>query len=124
MRSGVVSIGLALVGAVGLLYPAVVLGFTIAEPYELEIMRWTGLSLLATAPMWLWATRRGGSQARRLSRWVRTATIASLLFVLTTNPIFLLVAFSLVVAGLLDAMLERGTLAAFELMARLQGDEV
>lgn len=123
MRSGATPTGLGILGAIALLYPTIVLGFTQSEPYEAEITRWVGLGLIGAAGMWSWAQRLGGVPARRLTRWLRAAAGSALLFVLTTNPVFLVIGFALLIAGVLDAMLERATIAAFDLMARLQGDE-
>ncbi len=123
MRSGVIAAGLGVLGAVALVYPAVILGLVEAEPYEMEIARWTGLGLIGAATMWAWAQQRGFGVARRLRRWLRTAAFAGLLFLLSTNPIFLVVAFALLTAGVLDTMLERVTIAAYELMSRLRSDE-
>lgn len=121
MRYAIVAAGV--LGAVALLYPAVVLGFTEAQPYETQIMRWLGLVLLGATVMWPWAQRHGNDPARRLRRWLRAAAVFGLLLVLTTNPMFMVLAFTVVTAAVLDAMLERATITSFELMAQLKGED-
>jgi hypothetical protein len=119
---GTQSVTLAAVGLLGLLRPTYLLSYTTPEPYEIEIVRWTGLGLVCLAAIRPWALRSGAAPARRMRLWTGAAGTTGFLYVVSANPLFLVVAFASVVAATLDAALERSTNAADELLVRLHDE--
>ncbi len=113
------SLLLAAGGAFLLAYPSHALSYTVPAAYEVELVRWLGVALLGLAGIRPWALGVGGRPATRMRRWTRITLFALVLYVFTTNPIFLIVGFSTVVGASLDAGVERSTIAAEELLARL-----
>jgi hypothetical protein len=107
-------------GTLMVVYPRVVLGFTAPEPYEAEILRWAGLAMLGCTAIWPWAVRMGGRVLQRLRRWMALSFTAAVLFVVTTSPLLLIVAFTLVAAGVLDATAERALAKSRELFIHIR----
>ncbi len=110
---------LVLGGLLAALAPAVVLGFSRPEPYEVGIVRWMGAAALGLAAVRPWALRMGDDPARRMRRWNAATIGVALLYLVTTNPLFLILAFATLAATVLDAGAEWATIAAEELRQRL-----
>lgn len=109
-------------GLLALFHPSYVPNYRTPAPYELEIVRWLGLVLIGLAWIRPWALRTGGDAAARMRRWTGLAGLSTALYVLTANPLFLVIAFASVVAATLDAMVERSTAAANAMLARLSNE--
>ena len=99
--------------------PRVALIWMTPERYEMELMRWAGLAVICLAAVRPWALAEGGDAATRMRRWTGVAFGAGLLYVVTTNALFLVVGFATVAAAVLDTAVERASRAANEVLARL-----
>ena len=111
---GLVTLGVAMAAA-----PGLVLSHTAPAPFELEVLRWAGAALIGLALTRPWALVQGGSTAARMQRWTRLTVASALLYVTTTQPLFLVVGFCFLTAGALDGAMERATLSTRELITRL-----
>lgn len=110
---------LAACGLFIMAYPGLALSYTTPAPYELEVMRWVGLALVGLAITRPWALATGGDPAKRMRRWTSTSAGLGVLYVVVTNPVFLIGGFATLVAAVLDAGVERATQAAHDLLIRL-----
>ncbi len=106
-------------GLLAALAPSFVLAFSRPEPYEVGIVRWIGAAALVLAAVRPRALRMGDAPARRMRRWNGTTIGLALLYVVTTNPLFLILAFATLAASVLDAGVEWATIAAEDLRQRL-----
>ncbi len=109
-------------GLLAALAPAFVLGYSRPDPYEVEIVRWMGAAAMALAAIRPWALRAGADPARRMRRWNTVTLALAAGYLVTANPLFLVLAFATLVAAVLDAGVERASSASMDLLRRLQQD--
>ncbi len=114
------SVPLVVVGLLAAFAPAFLLGFSRPEPYEVAIMRWMGAAALGLAAIRPWAVQIGDDPARRMRRWNGATVTLTVLYLATTNPLFLMLAFATLAASVLDAVVERAITASEDLLRRLQ----
>jgi len=80
-----------------------------AEVFILRMMTLAGVSLLAIVP---WAAEADGQVRRRLRRWSIPGMAASTTYLVSTDPLYLILGFCLLVGGTLDMWMTRAHLAS------------
>jgi hypothetical protein len=89
------------------------------RPWEIVILKMLGLigvSLLAVLP---WASQAGADVRRRLRLWSIPGVAASTLYLVSTDPVHLLVGFCLLTGATLDTWMSRTHVASETFRARL-----
>ncbi len=116
------SIVLAAVGIALLAHPTYLIGHVAAEPYEVELAQWAGVVMVALAPIRPWAMRAGGWTTIRMKNWTGAAATSAVLYVIVTSPFFLVVGFATLLAAVIDASVERATVASNNLFNALRSE--
>lgn len=119
---GIQSYAIGVVAVVMLAAPGFVLGYTSAEAYEVEIVRWAGLFTLGLAAVRPWAIRDGGRTAWRMRAWTTVVVGCGFAYIVGTNPLFLVVGLAAIAAAMLDTSIEWATRASEDLRLRLMRD--
>lgn len=89
------------------------------KPAEVEILRMlalVGVSLLAVLP---WVTRAGGHLRRRLRRWSIPGVVATAVYLVSGDPLFLILGFCLLVGSSLDMWVTRAHAASDSLWVQV-----
>ncbi len=111
----------AFIGAVGFLMavvPGYAVGFMTSDPWEIEVLRWAGLLMLGLAMIRPWALATGDDAAYRMRLSCRLALALGVVYFVMTEPLFLILGFSVLAASVLDAAIERASRASEEFLAR------
>lgn len=87
-----------------------------AEVLILRMMTLAGVSLLGVVP---WAARADGPVRRRLRRWSIPGVTASAIYLVSADPLYLILGFCLLVGGTLDMWVTRAHIAADGLQTRV-----
>lgn len=116
------SIVLAALGLALLAHPTYLIGHVAAEPYEVELAQWAGVAMIALAPIRPWALRAGGWTRIRMRNWSGAAATSGVLYLVVTSPFFLVVGFATLLAAVIDASVERATVASNNLFNALRSE--
>lgn len=106
-----------------ILLPAPVFSIVAATPWEVMLLRTLaliGLSLLAALP---WVATADVDTRRRMRRWSIPGVIASAIYLISADPIYLLLGFCLLTGATLDVWTARAHLASESLRTRLRPTE-
>lgn len=106
-----------------ILLPAPVFSIVATTPWEVVLLRalaLIGLSLLAALP---WVTTTALHTRRRMRRWSMPGVTASVIYLISADPIYLILGFCLLTGATLDVWTARAHLASESLRARLQPTE-
>lgn len=106
-----------------ILLPAPVFSIVAATPWEVMLLRALGLislSLLAALP---WVATAGIDIRKRMRRWSIPGVSASVIYLISADPIYLILGFSLLTGATLDVWTARAHLASESLRARLRPTE-
>ena len=74
------------------------------------------------ALIWPWAYRYGGGPGRRLRRWMVALVLCGVGYLVYQAPLFLVLAFSVLVGSVADLGIERADIAGANIRARFEGD--
>ena len=108
-------------GGLGLAFmPGRLLEVLVTVGWEVDIVRLSGLLVLAVSLLWQWAMEQGGEVAQRMQRWVAAIVSFGVAYVLSGRPIFLLFAFSVLTGAALNIGMERAHRASEDLLKRLK----
>lgn len=102
------------------LLPDPVFSIVAATPWEVDLLRvlaLVGISLLAVVP---WATGAPAEIQRRTRRWSIPGVIASAVYLISADPIYLILGLCLLSGGTLDVWTARAHIASETLRARLR----
>lgn len=102
------------------LLPDPVFSIVAAAPWEVDLLRalaLVGISLLAAVP---WATEATPAIQRRMRRWSIPGVIASAIYLISADPLYLIVGLCLLSGGTLDVWAARAHIASESLRARLR----
>lgn len=91
-------------------------------PWEVMTLRMTGMVTVLLLAGWSWAAQVGGSVLRRLRRWSIPGVAATTVFLVSTDPTYLLIGFCLLTGAALDLWATRGHIASESLHTRLGPD--
>lgn len=102
------------------LLPDPVFSIVAMTPWEVELLRalaLVGLSLLAALP---WLTTAAIATRRRMRRWSIPGVTASAVYLISADPIYLILGFCLITGATLDVWTARAHVASESLRARLR----
>jgi hypothetical protein len=100
--------------------PSAVLASVASAEWEIELLRFFAVAVVGLALVWPWAMNWGGAPARRLRRWSALATFGAALYLVGDQQLYLILAFSFLVAGVLNGGLDRAVAASDSLRAELE----
>lgn len=106
-----------------ILLPAPFFSIVAATPWEVVLLRalaLIGLSLLAALP---WAATAATDTRRRMRRWSIPGALASAIYLISADPVYLILGFCLLTGAALDVWTARAHLASESLRARLRPTE-
>lgn len=89
-------------------------------PWQHEIVHLTGLVGIGVAAVWPWSRRQDPASTRRFYVWLLLGTATLSIYVVSASPMFLLIGFSSLFAGLLDISMARAHVASREYRDRLE----
>jgi hypothetical protein len=111
---------IGLIGLVGVLLPSSVFELVAATGWEVEMLRFLGLTAAIVATLWPWASRQGGHSAVKLRRWSTASVMLLAVYVLSAQSLLLVMSFCLLIGALLDVGMERAELASKRLMESME----
>lgn len=103
-----------------ILLPGPVFSIVAATPWEVDLLRalaLVGISLLAAVP---WATGATPEIQRRMRRWSTPGVVASAVYLISADPIYLVLGLCLLSGATLDVWAARAHIASESLRTRLQ----
>lgn len=106
-----------------ILLPAPVFSIVAATPWEVMLLRTLALislSLLAALP---WVATAAIDTRKRMRRWSIPGVTASAIYLISADPIYLILGFCLLTGATLDVWTARAHLASESLRARLRPTE-
>lgn len=106
-----------------ILLPAPVFSIVAATPWEVMLLRTLALislSLLAALP---WVATVAIDTRKRMRRWSIPGVTASAIYLISADPIYLILGFCLLTGATLDVWTARAHLASESLRARLRPTE-
>ena len=112
-------IGLSFAALAVLLMPDTTFSIVAETPWEVLILRMLtllGVAVLAILP---WASSAGPGVRRRLRIWSLPGVAATVIYLLSADPLYLIVGFCMLTGAALDMWTTRGAEAAENLMGRL-----
>ena len=68
----------------------------------IPVVLFFAVAVVGLALVWPWAMNRGGAPARRLRRWSALAAFGATLYLVDDQQLYLILAFSFLVAGVLN----------------------
>lgn len=106
-----------------ILLPAPVFSVVATTPWEVMLLRalaLIGLSLLAALP---WVATAAIDTRRRMRRWSLPGVTGSVIYLISADPIYLILGFCLLTGATLDVWAARAHLGSESLRARLRPTE-
>lgn len=103
-----------------ILLPAPVFSIVATTPWEVELLRALALISLSLSAALPWVATAAVDTRRRMRRWSIPGVTASAIYLISADPIYLILGFCLLTGATLDVWAARAHLAAESLRERLR----
>jgi hypothetical protein len=100
--------------------PGSLLASVASTQWEIDLLRYCAAAVVGLAVLWPWAMQRGGAPARRLRSWTALAALGAGLYLVDDQQLYLIIAFSCLVAGVLNGGMERAVASSDALREELE----
>lgn len=104
--------------------PSSTLALVTQEPWEIDLVRFSGVFVVALGFLWPASIRSEKEIVRRLPRWLMAMSICGGAYLLRVSPLFLVLGFSMLVAGTLDAAFEQAFISSERVRRRTDASSV
>ncbi len=103
-----------------ILLPAPVFSIVATTPWEVELLRALALISLSLSAALPWLATAAADTRRRMRRWSIPGVTASAIYLISADPIYLILGLCLLTGATLDVWFARAHLAAESVRARLR----
>lgn len=110
---------LGLLALVVLIAPDTSFSMVSAEAWEIQVLRAVALAGVTLWAAFPWVARASPPDRIRFRRWLVPGVAATVVYVVGTDPFFLLIGFSLLAGAAMDVWVTRAHLASDSLRVRL-----